>query len=47
MGELENGRIRKLANEMEATRNALAKRLSVYSTLPKVVARQAFNFAKV
>ncbi|MDU6659431.1 MAG: hypothetical protein E6494_04850 [Capnocytophaga sp.] len=28
MGELENGRIRKLANEMEATRNALEERIN-------------------
>ena len=35
MRELGNERIRKLANEEEATRNALAEELSVYSTLPK------------
>ena len=33
--------MRKLENEVEATRNALAEGLSVYLTLAKVVARRA------
>jgi len=38
--------MRKLGNEVEATRNALAEGLSVYSTLPKVRAAQAKTLAK-
>ena len=39
--------MRKLENEVEATRNALAEGLSVYSTLPKVRAAQAKTLAKL
>ena len=46
MRELENEKMRKLENEVEATRNALAEGLSVYSTLPKVRAAQAKTLAK-
>ena len=46
MRELENEKMRKLENEVEATRNALAEGLSVYSTLPKVRATQAKTLAK-
>ena len=46
MRELENEEMRKLGNEVEATRNALAEGLSVYSTLPKVRATRAEFLAK-
>ena len=46
MRELENEEMRKLGNEEEVKRNALAEGLSVYSTLPKVRAAQAKTLAK-
>ena len=42
-----NEKMRKWENGVRATRKVLAEGLSVYSTLPKVVARRAINFGKV
>ena len=45
--KLGNEKISKLGNEVEATRNALAEGLSVYSTLPKFETKTVKKIYKV